>query len=101
MKVSVVAAVLLFMTTGVVQADAPQLNPPLQVYDGSAPLEVEIMSACTVVDWNNDGKKDLVVSAFTQGYVYLFLNQGTDPDPVFNGGSRIESGGTPITTSYG
>ncbi len=103
MRVSLVAAAaaLFFVTTGVVHADAPQLNPPFQVYDGSLPLEVDIMSACTVVDWNNDMKKDLVVSQFTQGKVWLFVNQGTDTDPVFNGGSEIESGGTPITTSYG
>ena len=52
-------------------------------------------------DWNNDGAKDLLVGEFTGGYVNLFLNQGTDLNPVFNGYSKVESGGVPISVSYG
>ena len=44
--------------------------------------------------------KDLVVGQFTYGYIWLYLNQGTNLNPVFNGGSKIESNGSPITTSY-
>ena len=69
--------------------------------DGSSFLEVTYCSTPTVADWNNDGAKDLIVGQFTSGYIWLFLNQGTNLNPVFNGGSKIESGGTPITTSYG
>jgi hypothetical protein len=35
-----------------------------------------------VADWNNDGKKDLVVGAM-DGYVRLYLNQGSDAAPDF------------------
>ncbi len=41
------------------------------------------------------------VGQFTAGYIWLYLNQGTNLNPVFIGGSKIESNGTPITTSYG
>ncbi len=33
------------------------------------------------MDWNEDGKKDLVV-ADTDGFIYIYLNTGTDAAPV-------------------
>lgn len=81
--------------------EIPEIDAGVYIYDGGAPLEVQTMSAPTVVDWNNDGRKDLVVGHFTQGHISLFLNQGTDASPVFSGGSFIESSGSAITTTYG
>lgn len=37
-----------------------------------------------MVDWNNDGKKDLVIGN-CQGAVKLYLNNGTNAQPVFGG----------------
>jgi hypothetical protein len=34
------------------------------------------------VDWNSDGRKDLVVGA-TDGRIHLFLNEGADTEPDF------------------
>lgn len=39
-----------------------------------------------VVDWNNDGKKDLVVGAL-DGKIHIFINEGTDTAPDF----RVEA----------
>jgi hypothetical protein len=100
-RVLTAAGVLLFLCAGVLRAQAPDLKKAVKIMDGSVPLEVQYCSAPTVADWNNDGAKDLVVGQFTSGYIWLFLNQGTDLNPVFNGGARIESNGSPITTSYG
>jgi hypothetical protein len=36
----------------------------------------------TMVDWNNDGKKDLVVGAL-DGRIHIFINEGTDAKPDF------------------
>ncbi len=47
------------------------------------------------MDWNNDGKKDLV-SGDTKGQVWLFLNTGTDKEPVLASGVRLEADGKPI-----
>lgn len=54
-----------------------------------------------VVDWTNDGKKDLLVGQFTEGNVHLFSNIGTDSNPVLTSSGLIESSGSPITTTYG
>jgi hypothetical protein len=46
-----------------------------------------------VVDWNNDGKPDIITGDRT-GYVTLFLNTSTDPqNPTFDTGTHIRIGG--------
>jgi hypothetical protein len=98
----VIVGALVFPCTGALWADTPELEPGIKIYDGSDPLDVGKGSVPTSVDWNNDGKKDLVVGAFTQSKnVWLFLNQGTDHEPVFNGGVNIKSNGVPIKGSWG
>ena len=68
--------------------------------DGANFLSVYGLSAPAVLDWNNDGKKDLLVGD-SWGYLWLYLNQGTDAKPSFNGGSRLTSGGSAIITDSG
>ena len=48
-----------------------------------------------VVDWNNDGKKDLI-SGDTKGQVWFFLNTGTDQAPELAEGVRVQADGVPI-----
>jgi len=48
------------------------------------------------VDWNKDGKKDLIAGD-TKGQVTLFLNTGTPEKPELAKGVPIESDGKPIT----
>ncbi len=51
-----------------------------------------------VADWNNDGRKDLLVGG-EDGSVQLFLNVGTQEAPVFDGGRLMAADGTPISVS--
>lgn len=69
--------------------------------DGENVLTVGLTASPDVVDWNNDGKKDLLVGTFHSGAVYLFLNQGTDAAPVFKGSSRIIAGEAALKVGYG
>jgi len=48
-----------------------------------------------ICDWNNDNKKDLLV-ADGRGWLFLYLNQGTDSNPQFGAGSRVQANGKPI-----
>ncbi len=95
-----VVGVLIFICTGPVSADTPDIEEAVYIYDGSDPMEAYKTLVPVAVDWNNDGLKDLVVGQYTDGYIWLYLNQGTDINPVFDGGTLIESNGAPITTSY-
>lgn len=54
-----------------------------------------------VVDWNNDGKKDLLVGQFKEGSIRLYLNKGTDAKPVFGEFSLLAAGDKPIKLDAG
>jgi hypothetical protein len=54
-----------------------------------------------VVDWNEDGKKDLLVGCFFNGNVYLLLNSGSNSAPVFTTSTMLQAGGTVISVAYG
>ena len=55
---------------------------------------------CTL-DWNNDGKKDLLVGQFKGGKIRLYLNRGTDAKPSFEDFSYLEAGGEQISLPAG
>ena len=59
------------------------------------------ISVPCVVDWNEDGKKDLIVGCFHFGNVYLFLNSGSNKQPVFTTGTKIQADGADLAVSYG
>jgi hypothetical protein len=72
------------------------------VFNGYALLDVAgatydagYYSTVHVVDWNNDLKKDLLVGE-SLGYVFLLINTGTDPAPVYSSSVRIKDGGVNI-----
>jgi len=48
-----------------------------------------------VCDWNNDGRKDLLV-ADGRGWLFLYLNTGSDAAPVLEPGARVQANGKPI-----
>ena len=50
------------------------------------------------MDYNNDGKKDLLAGD-SEGQVWLFANIGTDAAPVLAEGVRLESAGDAIVVS--
>ncbi|MFH2000291.1 MAG: hypothetical protein ABIK28_11460, partial [Planctomycetota bacterium] len=66
---------------------------------GSIDVDLHLIPVC--VDWNEDGAKDLLVGQYNNGYIHLFLNQGSDYNPVFTTSTLLEAGGVPIVTSYG
>ena len=92
---------LILLCAGPVLAGEPDLKKNVRIKDGSGDMKLAYDSNPCVVDWNNDGLSDLLVGQYTQGYITLFLNQGTEMNPVFNGGVQIQSNGSPITVSYG
>jgi hypothetical protein len=53
------------------------------------------------VDWNGDGKKDILVGCFYNGNVYLYLNSGTNNSPVFTTGAKLKADGSEISVVYG
>lgn len=58
-------------------------------------LGIGLKSYPCIVDWNGDGKKDLLVGDH-DGFIYIYLNTGKDNAPVFDRGFRLKSESTKI-----
>jgi len=56
----------------------------LRVGPSGAKEDIDVGNRATPssVDWNNDGKKDIVAGAY-DGKIHLFINEGTDTEPDF------------------
>lgn len=72
-------------------SDQPPAFSPGESLAVSAPAG----SAPVVVDWDNDGKKDLLVGTAV-GTVQCYLNHGTEAAPQFSAWSYLSVAGVPI-----
>ncbi len=72
------------------------LNPTFTVLEAGAPiLGSGGASVPFVVDWDNDGNKDLLLAG-GDGSIALYQNVGTDAAPQFSGSTPIMADGTAI-----
>ena len=72
------------------------LRPAEYVYANGAPLDLGTHAIPCAADWNNDGLKDLIVGYRTTDKVALYLNHGTDSQPVFTDSVNIQAKGVEI-----
>jgi hypothetical protein len=101
MRRLITAAALAFLCAAMAWADDPGLKPGVKLQSNGGDLKLSYDVNPCVVDWNSDGLKDLLVGEFTGGYISYYQNVGTDLNPVFGSPVKINSGGTPITVTYG
>ncbi len=85
--------VRVYLNTGT--AEAPQFSSYFFAQSGGSDLAVAA-SGCLgafprVVYWDDDARKDLLIGQ-ANGMVKIFLNNGTDAAPVFDGGSFVQAG---------
>jgi len=52
-----------------------------------------------VCDYDNDGKRDLLVGDGANGYVYFYRNTNTDANPILDTGVRLMAGSSALTVS--
>jgi hypothetical protein len=72
---------------------------PIVLQDGAKPLQGGRRPFPSLVDWNKDGKKDLLCQS-ADGPMYWFENQGTDLEPRFEGRQPADKGFSPIYGGY-
>jgi hypothetical protein len=62
------------------------------IYASGNILNAGRRTAPVAADWNDDGKKDLLVGSM-DGNIKIYINTGTDSRPVFNSPELLEAGG--------
>lgn len=83
-------------------AGEPKFAAGVKLEAAGKPIDVKVGHLVPhVCDWNNDGKKDLLVGQFLNGAIRLYLNQGTNAAPVFGESSFLQAGGKPIRLDAG
>lgn len=65
----------------------PIFNKPIEI----SGVEIMRFSDPYIVDWNNDGKKDILIGA-KSGEISVFINKGTNQQPVFGGEIILNNG---------
>ncbi|MCX6928903.1 MAG: VCBS repeat-containing protein [Verrucomicrobia bacterium] len=77
-----------FTTSVTLQAGGTDINLPSGGCGAPVPF---------VCDYDNDGKRDLLVGDGANGYVYFYRNTNTDANPILDTGVRLMVGGSPLT----
>ncbi len=81
---------------------AAEFQPGVKLQADGKNIDVRIGHLVpAVMDWNGDGKKDLIVGQFSGGQIRLYLNTGTDAKPVFKDFSYLTGGDKEIRLPAG
>jgi len=98
-KLTVLALAVLFALPAV--AAIPRFHEPVLLEDGGVTIDVGYYGAPMMFDWDEDGKKDMVLGQFGAGNIRFYPNVGDDSAPVFNGFEFLQAGGVNITLPSG
>lgn len=79
---------------------APVFAEPVPVLQEHADLYAGTLPSPTTVDWNGDGKLDILVGN-SEGFVLFFENIGSNAEPKFLPATRVEAGGRDIQVQAG
>jgi len=88
----------LFLNTGTDESPTFDAGTLLQVGQPGSKVNVDVgaRATATVVDWDNDGIKDLVIGAY-DGKIRILINEGSDESPDFHAVMFVQSGGSSLT----
>jgi hypothetical protein len=84
-------------------AQTPVFDAPVAIEANGTPINVGYGGNASpfVVDWNGDGKQDLLLGQFDGGKVRYYENVGEDTAPVFGDFEYLQADGSDISLSYG
>ena len=74
----------------------PILHNAGRIKANSTDIDVGNLSVPDVNDWDEDGRKDLIIGC-DAGNVYVYLNTGTNAAPAFQSSFKIQANGTNIS----
>lgn len=79
---------------------APVYREPVPVLQEQADLYAGTLPTPTTVDWNGDGALD-ILAGNSEGFILFFQNTGTNDEPRFLPGRRVQAGGRDIHVQAG
>ena len=88
-------SVRLYLNIGTAASPTFDGGTTLTVGAAKEDISVGYRAVPTIVDWNSDGKKDLVVGAY-DGRIHLFINEGTNAAPMFLAHTYAQDGGVDL-----
>lgn len=94
---------LLFSSMAFSSGNPPNFTAGARLQDSTGDVGANPMdqySVPCVVDWNEDGNKDLLVGYFIFGPIYLYLNSGTNTAPVFTAYTKLKADGADLAAQW-
>jgi hypothetical protein len=84
-------------------SQTPVFDPPVAIEANGVPINVGYGGNASpfVIDWDGDGKQDLLLGQYSGGKVRFYPNTGTNFDPVFNNFTYLQADGADISVSSG
>jgi hypothetical protein len=94
---------LLALLALVAFAQTPEFDAPVAIEANGSPINVGLGGNASpfVVDWNGDGKQDLLLGQYNGGKVRFYENIGENFTPVFGDSTFLQADGSDITLTYG
>jgi hypothetical protein len=99
MRLSALLALLAYVAL----AETPVFDAPVAIEANGVPINVGYGGNASpfVIDWNGDGKQDLLLGQFDGGKVRYYENIGENFAPVFGDSAYIQADGADISLTYG
>jgi hypothetical protein len=93
---------LIILITGAF-AETPVFEPPVPIQANGVNINVGYGGNASpfMIDWDGDGKQDLLLGQFDQGRIRFYSNTGTNYNPTFGNFVYLQASGTYISLSYG
>jgi len=94
---------LLVLLAAVAFAQPLQFDAPVAIEANGTPINVGTGGNASpfMIDWNGDGKQDLLLGQYLYGKVRFYENVGENFDPVFGDFVYMQADGADISLSYG
>ncbi len=93
--------VLILICAAVLSAELVEFTEAGNLMCDGTRIDVGSYAAPLAVDWNGDGKKDLICGQFDFGRIRFYPNVGTGSAPVFNEYYYLFDGAQYLSVPYG
>lgn len=87
---------ILLLCVSISLALVPDYGPGVRIKNAWGEIDVGFCSDPALVDWDGDGKRDLILAIYNQGNILCHENKGTDASPYFRTYYQLKSDGVSI-----